>query len=367
MVKANAYGHGDVEVARALRAAGAAHLGVGLIEEGISLRLSGDQKPLLLFGLYNEASAHAVIEFDLTSVVSQWQQLYSLLLALKKRKSDSSGRISVHLKFNTGMNRLGFAPSDAPKLREFFDSHPEFDLNGVCTHFLRGDDAGAEGGESEAQFHRFATVLRSFEGMSVTVHALNSSATANLWKRASDQKSLSADALWPVGVRPGIGLYGVQPSNDERAELPLKPVLTFKSQIVMIHQLKAGEKVSYNGTWQAKTDSVIGVVPVGYADGYFRALSNRGQVLCRGHRVSVAGTVCMDYFMIDLTGLPTSGENPVAVGEDVTLIGRQGEQEITATEVANLIGTIPYEVLTHIGERVPRVYVRSNEEDVRQK
>lgn len=359
MVKANAYGHGDVEVSRALRSAGATHLGVGLIEEGIGLRLSGDVGALLMFGIFEEKSADSILEFDLTPVISEWHQLKSLKDALAKQRPGPARKdqLKVHFKFNTGMNRLGFDVSEAPKLRGWLDENKPFVLEGICTHLLRGDDAGSPGGESESQLAAFAEALSAFRDLPVRPHALNSSGTANLWKRALEHKNLGAGGAWPLGSRPGIAVYGVQPSNDEHVTLPVEPVLSLKSHLVMFHRLKVGERVSYNAIWRAKRDSLIGVVPLGYGDGYFRALSNKSSVLCRGMRAPVAGTICMDYFMVDLTDVERA-TGAVSVGEPVVLIGEQGGEKILAQELADLIGTIPYEILTNITERVPRVYLK---------
>jgi alanine racemase len=354
MVKANAYGHGDIEVARALRAAGARHLGVGLIEEGMHLRLSGDHGGLLLFGIFDESSADAVLEFLLTPVISEWHELETLESACARRDVK---QCKIHFKFNTGMNRLGFDVDQAPKLREWLDTHPRFTLEGICTHLLRGEDAGAFGGESESQMKAFAQARTSFADLDVHFHALNSSGLANLFGRARSAKTLSEGAVWPMGTRPGLAIYGVQPSNEEGVQLSIKPALSFKSRIVMLHRLQKGERVSYNAKWRAERESLVGVVPVGYADGYFRALSNKGVVLCKGRRVAVIGTICMDYFMIDATDLQEPG-NEVQYGDEVVLIGEQGGAVISADEIAALAGTIPYEIFTNISERVPRVFRR---------
>jgi alanine racemase len=369
MVKANAYGHGDVEIARALRAAGARHLGVGLIEEGLGLRQAGDEGGLLLFGIFEEGDAETVLEYGLTPVISEWHELESLKKALVRRMYQGVGQsllpLKVHFKFNTGMNRLGFDTDQAPKLREWLDANKAFVLEGVCTHLLRGDDAGIEGGESESQLADFARAFAAFKGLPARPHVLNSSGLANLLSRTQNAKPLSSGAFWPVGTRPGIATYGVQPSNDEGLKLPVKPVLSFKSHLVMLHRLRAGERVSYNATWRATRDSVIGVVPVGYADGYFRALSNKASVLFRGLRAPAVGTICMDYFMVDLTEVEVKTHSALGapqVGEEVVLIGEQsgpfGRATLGAEDVAKWAGTIPYEVLTDISERVPRVYLK---------
>lgn len=356
MVKANAYGHGDVEVSRILRQAGAHHLGVGLIEEGVGLRTAGDKGSLLMFGIFEKSSAAAILEHDLTPVISDWHQLEALDSVLQ---IDRDRTVKVHLKFNTGMNRLGFDVSQAPRLRGWLNDHRQVHLEGICTHLLRGDDAGAPGGESESQLLEFASALGAFKDLPIQAHALNSSGTVNLWHRVLEKKQLGSGAKWPLGSRPGLAVYGVQPSSDEQVRLPLLPALSLKSHLVMLHRLKVGERVSYNATWRAKRESKIGVVPIGYGDGYFRSLSNKASVLCKGMRAPIAGTVCMDYFMIDLTEIEAK-VGPVGVGEQVVLLGEQGHEKILAQELADLVGTIPYEILTNISERVPRVYLKGS-------
>ena len=352
LIKANAYGHGDIEVAKRLRTAGCTHYGVALLEEAIGLRESGDTGKILVFGLFDPASAHVIFDFGLTPVVSEWHQLEALEKIAVAR---NVGAVEIHIKFNTGMNRLGFDVDQAPGLRKWLDTHKRFKLEGICTHLLRGDDAGAPGGESESQMKAFAEALAPFKGLGAKAHALNSSGTANLWKRVLDHKDLGG-AFWPLGARPGISLYGIQPSNDEGARLNLKPVLSLKTKIVTMHRLQTGDRLSYNATWRASKPSLIAVLPIGYADGYMRLLSNKASVLCRGRRAPVAGTVCMDYIMVDLTEVEAA-TGPIGVGEDIVLIGEQGSERILAQELADLVGTIPYEILTGMGARIPRKYV----------
>ena len=356
MVKANAYGHGDIEVAKALRNAGANYLGVALIEEGERLRHAGDRDPILIFGPVDSGSAETILRENLTPVVSGWDQLQALEVAYADGGTSTT---RVHFEFNTGMNRLGFEPEEAPKLREWLREHKEFKLEGVCTHLLRGNDAGDETGESEIQLSRFVQIINAFGDLpDLIVHALNSSAAVNIWKRKAEQKQLGAANGKTLGLRPGIGLYGVQPPNDQHAEIQLRPVMSLKTHVIAIHHVKKGEKVSYGPVWQAERDSTIATLPFGYADGYRRSLTNRSQVLFRGERAHVAGTVCMDYFMVDLTDIEAKTGKSVAIGEEIVLLGDQGKESITATELADLAGTISYEIFTGVSERVTRVYLR---------
>lgn len=365
MVKANAYGHGDIETSKALRTAGATHLGVGLIEEGQHLRAGGDRGDLLLMGTFDPESAIAVVENNLIPVLSDGSQLEAIRLAralwLAKDPGHSSAPTRVHITFNTGMNRLGFDVDQAPKLAEFLRTHREFKLEGVATHLLRGDDAGIPGGESESQLIAFAQAASHFRDFNPQLHALNSSGTFSLWHRVIEKSALGSGGIWPLGSRPGLAVYGVNPSTEEHVTTNLRPVISLKSGLVRVHHVKSGDRVSYGPTWRATRPSTIGVVPMGYGDGYFRAHSNRASVLCRGEKVRIAGTVCMDYFMIDLTDLEAK-TRPIAAGEPIVLMGEQvsengSVQRITAQDLADLIGTIPYEILTNINERVPRIYI----------
>ncbi len=342
MVKANAYGHGDVEVAARLELSGARHIGVGLVEEGVRLREAGVKAPLLLFGAFEGPSLEAVLANALTPVIGDWDGLALL------EKSASGDAFKLHLKFNTGMNRLGFGVDQAPRLRAWLDARPRFRLEGVATHLLRGEDAGFDDGDSRGQLERFEEALAAFRGLEFFPHALNSSAAVAMHAREGRLR---------YGMRPGLALYGITPASREAPKLGFEPVLSFRSRVVATRRLRPGEKVSYDGLWTAKRPSLVGVVPVGYADGFQRLFSNTGEVLCRGRRARVAGAVCMDYFMVDLTDVEAAtGE--VGNGEEIALIGEQSGAEIGAVELARWASTIPYEVLTRLSERVPRHYVR---------
>jgi alanine racemase len=228
---------------------------------------------------------------------------------------------------------------------------------------LRGDDARASTDANDlhdlqtsyslGQLQKFTEALAAFRGLKFIVHALNSSASAAMWKR----HAYTSDRNYgPLGARPGIAVYGIEPSEKKELQLGLKPVLSWASQLVSVHHIKTGDVVSYNATWKAKRPSLIGVVPVGYADGYSRSLSNKGSILCRGRRVPIVGTVCMDYFMVDLTDAEKA-DSEIQSGEPVVLIGEQKSESITAQEIADQRGTITYEVLTNISDRVPRMYL----------
>ena len=348
MIKANAYGHGDLAVAEALVQAGAEYLGVGLIEEGIRLRENGVVAPILLFGPVAPVDVPALMDTRLTPVLSQWPEM----LALESAARAQGKTWPVHLKFNTGMNRLGFAMSELSKVTEWLRGGRALKVEAVCTHLRNGEDAGCPGGVSDKQMQLFAEVRTQFPGL--RYHAYNSSALANLAARQKQGLALTTDAL-PMGVRPGLAIYGVPPATVDGEVLPLRPVMQFVSNVVMLHSLRKGEAVSYGGTWVAPRDARVAVIPVGYADGYFRHFSNRGAVLIRGQRAPVVGNVCMDYFMVEVTNV--EGRNsPLQIGEEVILLGSQNGVSLSAGELARLADTIPYELLCDISERVPRLY-----------
>lgn len=354
MVKADAYGHGDIQVSRVLRSEGAQHLGVVAIEEGTRLRRSGDKGSILVFDSYHVPDAiEALIQENLTPVVCDWTQLQ-----LVDECAERLGRneVAIHIEFDTGMGRLGFTVNEAVKIREWLNNHRRIKLNGIATHFLRGDDLGIPGGDSERQMELFARALSAFQGLKVEVHTLSSSSIIAGRRRSLENFGLKVSDFGPPGMRPGISIYGGEPSSNPELKIGLKPILRWASRLARVHKIEKGGSISYNGTWRASRESWIGVVPVGYADGFRRAFSNVGFVLCRGHRTPVVGNVCMDYFMTDLTDVVRE-TGSLEAGEEVVILGEQGGQEVTANEAASWIHTISYEILTGIGTRVPRVYV----------
>lgn len=357
MVKANAYGHGDVAVANCLRAAGAKWLGVALVEEGLQLRAAGDREAILVFAPFDRAAAKAMLEAKLTPVVSDFAQL-EMLHAL-------DANIAVHLEVNSGMNRLGLEAGEGERIARWFEQHSRVRLAGIGTHLLRGSDAGLAGGETDLQMKRFSQFLLSFSALinskKLFIHVYNSSGLANVSERLTRARATAVSGLEKIGCRPGIALYGVEQKTVDLGLLGVKPALTWRTQVAALHKVAAGEAVSYDAKWRAGRSSVIAVVPVGYADGYRRALSNRGEVLWRGHRVPVVGTVCMDYFMIDLTQPLLAGADEAVVGDEIILLGRQANEIISVEELAEKCATISYEIFTGIGARVPRLYTGKEE------
>lgn len=356
MVKANAYGHGDVAIARKLRSLKAQHLGVGLVEEGLHLREAGDTGSILHFGLFDERAIRAMIEHGITPVVSSMEQLEVLLAAVSSIPSrNSDPLIDFHLKFNTGMNRLGVSSNDwGSVIKKVVDhggakgSRGGLRLSGVCTHFSDGDDFGS-GGRTDEQLLRLSHALTLLASAGLTgyqIHVSNSSAV-----RAQIEKKLKPlpavlDSSGHLGLRPGLAVYGAEPG--------FLPALEFLSRIVLIQDVRQGERVSYGGRWTASRNSKIGIVPCGYADGFRRGLNNQQQarVIVRGRLIPVVGAICMDYFMCDLTEVQGA-----ALNDEVTMIGGADGPSVSVSDLAKDVATIPYEIFTGISERVPRVYV----------
>lgn len=344
MVKANGYGHGDVEISKQLEKEGVQHLGVGLIEEGLLLREMGINTGLLFFGTCDERGAKVVIAHRMIPVLSTWDQL-------KAFESVAPKDYPVHVKFDTGMHRLGFDLKDLSKLTAHFAGSSKLKIQGVLTHLHTGEDAGDVEGTSFEQLRKFQDVEKAFQNQKVISHTLNSAGFVNFLSHQG--KTLPHGISPNQGVRPGLAIYGLSPVATDK--LNLKPVMSLRSETVKYHWIPKGDGVSYNQTWKAPKDSVIAVIPMGYADGYHRLLSNKGEVLFRGQKVPVVGNVCMDYLMIDVTATLKDETAESLKPEAVTLFGADEKgNSISAVDVAKKAQTISWEILTSVGERVPR-------------
>lgn len=332
VVKANAYGHGIVEVARHLMQHGAPCLGVALLEEAIVLRQAGITLPILVFGGVATRQIPHFIAHDLIMAASSIDKLRQIDEAAAAVKT----KARVHLKIDTGMERIGVHWYNAEKLLEASLSFTNVEVAGIYSHFANSD--AADLASAREQLARFLEVLEFYpkRGLQPPLrHIANSGGILQLPESHLDL------------VRPGIMLYGVYPSKEVPQTVKLQPALSWKSQVVYFKVVQPGSSVSYGGTWQSDHPVRVVTVPVGYGDGYFRALSNRGQVVIRGQRHPIVGRVCMDQFMVNLEW------GTAYNGDVVTLLG----DGISAQDVADWAGTIPYEVLTNINSRVPRVYV----------
>jgi alanine racemase len=336
VVKADAYGHGAADCARALVAAGADMLGVALVEEGLSLRRAGVSVPIAVLGGAYEGGYLDLAGADLTPVVFRREHLEGLAGAARAlgREPDAQRRnpIVAHVKVDTGMGRIGLLPEELAPFLDAARAHPAVRLGGLCSHFASADLE--DPAMTDRQLRVFNDAARLMPG--ALRHFANSAAVMT-----------RPDAHFDM-VRPGIMLYGAAPSARLRGRAELRPVLRWTTRLLHVKRVAKGTPISYGGRWTAPRDSVIGTVPCGYADGYARAFGS-GAALVRGRRAPITGVVCMDMFMVDLTDVPGA-----QAGDEVVLLGRQGDEVISADELAERAGTISYEVLTRIGARVPR-------------
>lgn len=342
VVKADAYGHGFLEVSRELEQQGVDAFGVAFLAEAIQLRKSGIDKPILLLGGIYPGQERKCVGYNVSTAVFALDQLQALNHAAGKlyRKA------LVHLKVDTGMGRLGIPHHEVPALLEAMKQLSNICLEGVVSHFSSADELDQAGQQyTRMQAERFERVVQQVRGAGYDpryLHIANSAA------------ALLGEYTFCNLVRPGIVLYGALPSEDFQGKLELAPVMRLKSRIAMLKWVEPGTAISYARRYSANGKRLIASVPVGYADGYCRALTNKGQVLVRGERAQITGTVCMDWFMLDVTHIPN-----VAVGDEVTLMGCDSEgNQIRAEELAQWANTIPYEIFCGISKRVPRVYLK---------
>jgi alanine racemase len=352
VLKADGYGHGAAPLATALEQAGVDGLCVALLEEGIELRQAGVRCPVLVMGGYygrHRDGLEALVAHELTPVVYEPTQIEQLAGAVRYlRGGGAAERMAVHLKIDTGMGRLGVRPSGLDAVLAALRAARELELDGLMTHLACADDASLEATERQMATFAAATLRVRAAGLSPRMrHAANSAALLRL---PSSQLEM---------VRPGIAVFGVHPCPEatEGSSRPLKlrPVMRVLTEVVALRDVPAGERVGYGHTWRAERPSRIATIPMGYADGLSRALSNRGEVLVGGRRAPIVGAVSMDLTMIDVTDVPG-----VALRDEVVVLGEQrgrhGEDRITVEEIAARVGTIGWEVLCGISRRVPRFY-----------
>ena len=341
VVKADAYGHGARGVAPTLQAAGADQFGVALVGEGGDLRRYGVSKPIVVLGGVFPKEEWAVLDQQLQPA------LYDLDVArrLDAAAREAGARIPCHLKVDTGMGRLGFRHDALNEVLAALKTLPGLEVRGVISHLALADEP--EQSFTATQTERFQAVVARVRAAGFAPRYLHLANSAAIYSR-----DLAGCNL----VRPGVSLYGGLTGPPFEQDVPQRPVMRFLSQVAQLKEVPAGEGVSYAHRFVTSRPSLIAAVPVGYADGYSRALTGKGEVLIHGRRAPVAGTVCMDWILVDVTHLPG-----IQVGDQVTLLGRDGNEAITAKEWADKIGTITYEVFCNVSKRVPRVFVRSEE------
>jgi alanine racemase len=335
VVKADGYGHGAVATARAAVEAGAAMLGVALVEEGVELREAGIDAPILVLSEPVPSAAATVVEARLTPAVYTAAGIEALAKAVV---ASDARPLPVHLKIDTGMHRVGAAPEAADALAELIDAHRELRFEGLWTHLAVADEPdNPYTAEQLARFDAVRARLSSLGDHPPILHAAN---TAGALAFAAARYDL---------VRPGIGIFGIAPAPELASLAELTPVLSVKARVSFVKRVPADAAISYGLRYRVERPVNIATVPIGYGDGVPRNLAEAGgMVLVRGKRRPIAGTVTMDQLMVDM------GADTIEVGEEVVLIGRQGDETVTAAEWAALLGTIPYEIVCNIGPRVPR-------------
>ena len=347
-VKADAYGHGFLEVAKTLLDNGADALGVAFIDEALQLRNGGIDCPILILGHTPDEHVDVLLERDITpTVVSN-----SFAVTLS-RAAAAQGRIAkVHIKVDTGMGRIGFVYNDvadtqAAAINDILEiaKLPNIEVEGIFTHFSRADEVDRT--YTELQFSRFMDLTDKLEQNGLTIpvkHAANSAAIIQYPETHLDM------------ARPGIAIYGCYPSGEiDKTKINLIPAMQFKTCVTHIKWVEAGEPISYGGAFVTTAKTKVATIPVGYADGYSRLLTGKAKVIASDKKVPIIGKICMDQCMIDVTSV-----NNIDIGDEIILFGRDNlNLEIPVDEVAELCGTISYETLCAVGRRVPRVYTRS--------
>lgn len=341
VVKANAYGHGAVEVSKTALASGATRLAVARSAEGVELRRAGILAPILVLGYTPPGLIRDIVEYDLEQTV--YGRDYAL--AVNQQAARLGVKIPVHIKIDTGMGRIGVVSGTgfaAGEVKEIA-AQPNLDAVGIFTHFAAADSADKT--YTLSQWESFAELLAKLSRLGLEFslkHCANSAAILDLPETCLNL------------VRAGIILYGLYPSSEvNRHNIKLKPVMSFKTRVAQVKAVPQGFSVSYGCTYITEKATVIATLPVGYADGYSRQLSSKGGVLIRGRRAPVVGRVCMDQCMVDVGNIPG-----VVSGDEVVLFGRQGDHMLPVEELAGWIGTINYEVVCMVAARVPRIYVR---------
>lgn len=331
VVKANAYGHGATAVSRAAVEAGTDYLGVANLKEALELREAGILAPILILTESPTSVADEIIQHGLTQTVYSFSEAKTLSEESQKRGKP----VKVHVKIDTGMGRVGVLPSEAMAFITKVASLPGMALEGVFTHFAKAEDP--EDHFTAEQFQKFQQIISRVPQIPIK-HSANSAAA--LFHRETHLDM----------VRVGLMMYGLYPQGNSQRLINLKPALSFKTRVTYLKKVPVGTPLSYGSTYVTPSETTIATIPVGYADGYSRRLSNRGQVLIRGKRFPVVGRVSMDLTLVNV------GNAKVEMGDEVALIGEQNGQGISADEIAALEDTISYEVVCAIGKRVPRVY-----------
>jgi len=345
VVKADAYGHGAIAIARTLAAAGADWFGVATVEEALELRAAGVKQPILLLGGLYMSDPADLIEYSLTPTVSSTARLDTYSECARRLGKP----IEFHLKVDTGMGRLGLPPDRLKAFVRHYRELPGLEMKGLFTHLASAEDLVAS--QTEDQAADFEKVLAQLSRLGIEPE----------WMHVGNSAALVAGWPFPENlVRIGALLYGyclplmLPPGRQALTRPQIEPILTLKSRVVYLKDVPSGTPLGYGAAFHTRRRSRIATVPVGYADGLNRALSNRGRVLVRGRVARIVGNISMDLTLLDVTDVPG-----VDIGDEIILLGQSDHCSITALEIADLVGTVPYEVLCSIGKRVPRIYLDS--------
>jgi alanine racemase len=341
MVKANGYGHGAPAVAKALAAEGSDAFGVATVEEGIELRQAGIRQPIIVVAGIHLEQSDQFLQHRLTPVVHELETLRQLDAVIQRQRAE----LDIHWEVDTGMGRTGFLAADIDLWLPELTKLKALRLEGVFSHF--SDAESANEGYTQNQLRNFLSVIERLRGAGISPPLVHMAKSAAI---------VTVPASHFAMVRPGLALYGIYPSPACSKEITLKPVLSWKTRILQLKQVPEGSSLGYGRTFATRRESLIATLPVGYGDGYQRILSNQAVVLVRSARAPVVGRISMDLTMIDVTDI---GE--IKQGDEVVLLGCQGDAEISADEMAAWSNTISYEILTSIGARVPRIYYNSKE------
>ena len=340
IVKANAYGHGIAQISKYLDDFGVDCFGVAIMSEAIELRKNGIIKPILILGYFEQSRVKEMLKNDIAQTIFKYEDAEFI--------SDEAKKVGIcakiHIKIDTGMNRIGFKCRDEiiEQIKKIYEL-PNIIVEGIYTHLANADSKDKKATFEQIQIYE--KLISKLENIDINVenkHVLNSAGVIDLGEK------YSMDC-----VRPGIMIYGVYPSDKVcRQNVDLKPVMSLKSKVVFIKDVNSGECVSYGGVFVTNRETKVATIPVGYADGYNRKLTNKGRVLINGEYANIIGRICMDQFMVDITDI-----EDVNVGDEVVLFGEQKDRKITTTEIANICDTINYEILCGISDRVRRVYI----------
>lgn len=339
VVKANAYGHGIVEIAKQALKSGARLLGVAVPEEGVQLREAGINCDILVLSGIDVNQIDLVIDYNLSVCVFT----IDMARLINQKAGNKQKKVKVHVKIDSGMGRIGVRDIDeATSLCAEIEKMDYLILEGIFTHFACADECN-DNGYSLMQLERFNKVLDEIKKAGIKPRWIHAANTASIINYPESHYNL---------VRTGIGMYGYEPKYSRRQGLELEPILNWYTKIVYIKKIGLGCSVSYGRTYIAEEPRKVATLPVGYGDGYSRLLSNRGWVIIRGKKAPIIGNICMDQMLVDVTDIPEA-----QIGDDVVLLGQQGNERIFADDIAKLYGTISYEVITNINKRVPRIYV----------